>query len=232
VQFLKFSWKRIRVCDSLTSTNCCGGNVIKSVTLECHLAIVVIGVWFRNSAGLSPVTWPRTWRKTKPTRRLCSSSTFTSGRQSFETEFREHHHFDIDLAIAVAAAQLQPTMALESGETPRRMSLAPLASPSEQGPLTDSRGDPRGDARCEAPHAIPRQLRPSADSPQSVSLRDILHAVEVRGTNNARPSPTEALATAGATVEGTRPTDAVCRRTRDTATRNANTSSSRSGWPR
>jgi hypothetical protein len=63
--------------------------------------------------------------------RLCWSSTFVSGRQSYEAEFREHHHFDIDLAIAVAAAQLQPTMALESGETPRRMPPAPLNPPSE-----------------------------------------------------------------------------------------------------
>ncbi len=91
------------------------------------------------------------------------------------------------LAIVAAAAQLQPTMATESGETPRRMLTNPSAPPREHNALTGGRrGDPRGDERCEAPPSIPRQLRPPADSPQPLSLRDVLSAVEVRGTSCAR----------------------------------------------
>lgn len=108
--------------------------------------------------------------------------------------------------------------------------------------LTDChRGDPRGDARCEAPHSIPRQLRPPADPPQSVPVRDLLHAVEVRGTDHAlareTPKRTRTPVAAGATrdtrsIDRTGLTDMACRRTRDTATKSASTSSSRSGSPR
>lgn len=64
--------------------------------------------------------------------------------------------------------------------------------PQEHNALTDgTRGDPRGDARCEAPHSIPRQLRPPAHSPQPLPFRDLVHAVEVRGTICARPYPAE-----------------------------------------
>jgi hypothetical protein len=98
-----------------------------------------------------------------------------------------------------------------------------------------TRGDPRGDARCEAANAIPRQLRPPADSPQPLPLRDVVHAVEVRGTTCARPRLAQDWDRAedrAGIADGIRSTDAVYRRTRDTATRNANTSSSRSGSQR
>ena len=128
------------------------------------------------------------------------------------------------------------SIAAHNGDRIRRDTAAyahqSLCPSPERNALTGGRrGDPRGDERCEAPPSIPRQLRPPADSPQPLSLRDVLSAAEARGTSCAR------LDLAGdenrKMDHGAGPsTDAPCRRTRDTATKSANTSSSRSASPR
>src|SRR6187402_3899900 len=47
--------------------------------------------------------------------------------------------------------------------------------------LTDHSCHKRTDARCQTPNSIPRQLRESPHSTQSMSIRGILFTVEVRG---------------------------------------------------
>lgn len=79
-----------------------------------------------------------------------------SGRQSF-SEPQHHQHRPAQLPLA--AARLQPKMALETGETPRRMSLRPdLSSSVTDAPLTASTGATREEMRDAK---VPMQYRDS-----------------------------------------------------------------------
>lgn len=101
------------------------------------------------------------------------------------------------------------------------------------------RGNPRGDAGGQAADPVPRRLREPLDPSQQMPSRLLLPALEVRCTFNHCPrSPDRTRATRnrgrGNSLQDRMLTNAIfyqCR-TSDTATRSANTRSSRSGWSR
>lgn len=105
-----------------------------------------------------------------------------------------------------------------------------------------NRGHPRGDARSSSSPRLPRQLRRPPHSPQQVPERDVVRPVEVRGKEQpaheelSTPQQPPSIIDAERRVTQTRTPSLTsgnyAYRTNATATKSANTRSSRSVFPR